>query len=94
MQKEAKEKKEHLSLEEEFLQVHLQPETSSSMIQNGYRLRTIVGFNNAICCKDEFPVTSIPLSIVPTVNPVCFGFTPPEGFIPINLACTELEVSK
>ena len=93
MQEESAENQEPLSLEEQFFKVHVQPENyTSNLIRNVYKLRTVVKFDNANCCDDDFPVNGINLSIVPTVNPVCFGFKPPEGFAPFNLAYIQFPV--
>ena len=64
------------------------------MVKNAYKLNTVVDFDGCFCCEDQdFPENKISMSIVPVVNPDCFGFIPPEGFVPFDLACTQLQIN-
>ena len=50
----------------------------SKHITNEYFLCVLVEFDGCVCCVN-LPDSRMPMTIVPMVNPACFGFMPPAG---------------
>lgn len=47
------------------------------------------------CCScDATPSGSLPLTIVPLVNPACFGFQPPNGWAPMDWGTKQFTVAR
>ena len=72
------------SPEDMFQMASIQPAVHCKNIVNEYFLTTKVEHDGCVCCVD-IPDSKLPLTIVPMVNPACFGFQPPDGWEPIVL---------
>ena len=81
------------SPEDQFMMASIQPAVHSKNITNEYFLTTKVEYDGCVCCQD-LPDSKLPLTIVPMVNPECFGFTPPDGWDPINLGSFTIDLTK
>jgi hypothetical protein len=47
------------------------------------------------CCScDATPSGCLPLTIVPLVNPACFGFQPPNGWAPMDWGTKQFTVAR
>ena len=79
--------KKNRSPEDMFMMASIQPAIHSKNITNEYFLTTKVEHEGCVCCQD-IPDSKLPLTIVPMVNPDCFGFQPPEGWEPTVLCDT------
>lgn len=73
------------SKEDMFMMASIQPAVHCKNIRNEYFLITKVEHDGCICCQD-IPDSKLPLTIVPMVNPECFGFSPPDGWEPTVLS--------
>lgn len=73
-----------LSPEDLFAMTGLQPACHSRHITNEYFICIELEYDGCTCCSN-LPDARTPLTIVPLVNPACFGFQPPNGFIPYEL---------
>ena len=62
----------------------VQPATHSRFITNEYFLCTRTAYSGCTCCSD-LPDARLPLTIVPMVNPACFGFQPPDDYEPMDI---------
>ena len=71
----------------------IQPAVHCKNITNEYFLTTKVEYDGLVCCQD-LPDSSVPMTIVPMVNPACFGFQPPEGWAPIELGFFQIDLNK
>lgn len=77
------------SKEDTFMISNLPPVFSSKGASVSYVLSSECGIdtfgNSRICnCPDRLPNACIWMTIVPMVNPACFGFQPPNGLVPID----------
>ena len=79
--KKKKGKIKDVSPEDMFMIKGAQAATHSKLITNEYFLMMKVEFSGCICCN-EVPTCSIPLTIIPLINPACVGFMPPPGWEP------------
>lgn len=79
--KKKKGKVKDVSPEDMFMIKGAQPATHSKLITNEYFLMMKVEFSGCICCN-EVPTCSIPLTIIPLIDPACVGFKPPSGWAP------------
>lgn len=52
----------------------IQPASRTKFCANDYSLTTKVSYDNCCGCCDNLPDGSLPMTIVPLVNPECFGF--------------------
>ena len=73
------------SKEDMFMMASIQPAVHCKNICNEYFLTTKVEHEGCDCCRDV-PDSKLPLTIVPMVNPECFGFSPPDGWEPTVLS--------
>jgi len=62
-----------LSPEDAFMMKCVQPATHSRHITNEYFLKIECTYEGCTCCSNV-PDTSMPMTIVPIVNPACIGF--------------------
>ena len=67
-----------ISPEDQFMMSGVQAAVHAKRITNEYFLCVLVEFDGCVCCVD-LPDSRMPLTIIPLVNPACFGFQPPEG---------------
>lgn len=63
----------NFSAEDIFQMSMIQPATHGTHIHNEYFLRVYCSYEGCTCCA-SLPHASIPLNIVPIVNPACYGF--------------------
>ena len=84
------EKKKHgvtkaVSPEDRFMMSGVQSATHSKRITNEYFLCVLVEYDGCVCCVD-LPDSRAPLTIIPLINPECFGYQPPSnGWAPMAL---------
>ncbi len=81
-----------ISQEDQFMMAGVQPATHSRHITNEYFLKIELEYDGCTCCAN-LPDTCMPFTIVPIVNPACFGFQPPNGWLPIELGFFKLDFS-
>lgn len=62
----------------------VQPASRTKFCSNDYSLTTKVSYDVCCNCCDNLPDGSLPMTIVPLVNPECFGFQPPNGWAPMD----------
>lgn len=82
------------SKEDAFMMVGVQPASKSASCTNEYFLTTTVKYDVCCNCCDDLPDGKLPLTIVPLVNPECFGFKPPMGWAPIDYGEFPVSVQK
>lgn len=80
-----------MSPEDIFLMSGVQPACHSRHIVNHYELVCELSYDACTCC-DELPDAQIPLTIIPMVNPMCYGFKPVEGFMPQQLGSFNVDL--
>ena len=74
-----------VSPEDRFMMAGVQSACHSKRITNEYFLCVLVEFDGCVCCVD-LPDSRAPLTIVPLINPACFGFEVPQtGWMPTPL---------
>ena len=61
------------SQEDAYMMAGVQGATHSRHITNEYFLKVECSYEGCTCCSNV-PDTSMPMTIVPIVNPACFGF--------------------
>lgn len=70
-----------LSIEDQFMMTQLQPACRMSKhFHARYFVEITTKFDGCVCCCNETPDAKVPMTIVPMVNPNCFGFAPPKGW--------------
>lgn len=52
----------------------IQPASKSKFSSVNYTLETSCGFDTCCNCSENHPNATLPMTIVPLVNPACFGF--------------------
>jgi hypothetical protein len=70
-----------LSLEDQFLARSLQSACHAKHFTMEYYLVAETTYDGCTCCA-ELPHSRMPISILPVLNPACFGFQAPEGWNP------------
>jgi hypothetical protein len=76
--------KKPVSPEDAFMLAGVQSAVHSKMISNDYFLCIELAYDGCTCCAD-LPDSRMPITIVPIVDPKCFGFTSPDGWAPTDL---------
>lgn len=66
-------KQKPISPEDLFMRQNLNPGCHSKCIKNDYFLTIRCDFDGCVCCA-KTPYAKVPLTIIPVVNPKCFGF--------------------
>jgi hypothetical protein len=77
-QKKKKGVMKEVSPEDRFMMAGVQSACHSKRITNEYFLCVLVEYDGCTCCVD-LPDSRAPMTIVPLINPECFGFTPPAS---------------
>lgn len=80
-----------ISPEDRFMMAGIQPATHSKKISNDYYLCVEVQYDGCTCCVN-LPDSRMPLTIIPIVNPECFGFQPPSNWAPMALGNTQINL--
>jgi hypothetical protein len=62
-----------VSPEDSFMMAGIQAACHAKKVTNEYFLCVLVEFDGCVCCVD-LPDSRTPMTIVPLVNPACFGF--------------------
>lgn len=62
------------SKEDMFMISGIQPASKSKFSTVNYTLETSCGFDTCCNCSENLPNATLPMTIVPLVNPACFGF--------------------
>ena len=70
-----------------------QPGSHGGTIQVDYSLQTHTAYDTCCSC-DVTPAGVLPLTIVPLVNPECFGFQPPSGWMPMDHGTKQIKIHK
>ena len=65
-----------VSPEDRFMMAGVQAACHTKKITNEYFLCVLVEYDGCVCCVD-LPDSRTPLTIIPLINPECFGFQPP-----------------
>ena len=73
-----------VSAEDRFMMASLQPACHTKKIRNEYYLIVETSYDGCVCCVD-LPDARMPMSIVPLINPMCFGYIPVAGYMPTEL---------
>jgi len=69
-----------MSADDQFMMTQLQPATRhAKMFSARYYSSVSTEFDGCTCCA-ETPDAKVPMTIVPVVNPMSFGFAPPNGW--------------
>jgi len=84
-------KKKAYSPEDMFMMEAVQPASHSAATSNEYFLVTKTEYDGCNC-GSELPDSELALTIVPHVNPMCFGFTPPPGWMPNDLGFIQIHL--
>lgn len=81
-----------ISPEDQFMMAGVQPAVHAKRITNEYFLCVKVNYDGCTCCAD-LPDSRSHITIVPIVNPACFGFTAPEsGWAPYNIGAFQMQI--
>lgn len=83
--------KKKLSPEDSFQMASIQPACHGKWIKNEYHLVVQCHYDGCICCVN-LPDSDSQITIVPMVNPACFGFQAPGGWMPHQLGGFTCEV--
>lgn len=70
------------SPEDTFMMSQAQPVTHGYIVKNEYFIAIRTEYDGCTCCTDT-PTARVPLTILPEVNPNCYGFQPPANFQPM-----------
>lgn len=81
-----------ISPEDQFMMAGIQPACKAKYIKNTYYLCVECKYEGCVCCVD-LPDSRMPLTIVPLVNPACFGFQPPNNWQPYNLGFFQIDLT-
>ena len=82
-----------LSREDAFMMAGVQPACHAKKIVNEYFLCVLVEYDGCTCCVD-LPDSRMPMTIIPIINPACFGFVPPaQGWEPYPLGAFRLNLT-
>lgn len=84
-------KKKKLSPEDGFQMASIQPACHGKWIDNDYHLIVNCTYDGCTCCSN-LPDSDSKMTIVPMVNPACFGFQAPGGWMPHQLGGFTCEV--
>ena len=83
----------NVSPEDSFMMAGVQAACHSKKITNEYFLCVQVEYDGCVCCVD-LPDSRMPLTIIPLMNPACFGFQPHEsGWAPYQLGMFQLSLA-
>lgn len=69
------------SEEDKFMMAGVQPESNSPFTKNCFWISATANFDQ-YCASGGQVGAALPMSIVPVVNPACFGFQPPNNWMP------------
>ena len=78
-EKKKKGKTKKISREDAFQMASLQPACHTKKFSNEYYLCVETEYDGCICCVD-LPDARMKMTIVPLVNPACFGYIPPPNW--------------
>lgn len=80
-EKKKKGKTKKISKEDAFAMASLQPACHTKKFSNDYYLCVETEYDGCVCCVD-LPDARMRMTIIPMVNPECFGFIPPSDWNP------------
>lgn len=83
----------HFSQEDMHMMACIQPACHTQAFCNEYFLTSKVDYDGCICCED-LPDGKMPMTIVPIIDPACFGFQPPGGWAPMEYGEATFNVHK
>jgi hypothetical protein len=67
------------SEEDIWMMSQAQPVSHGSIVKNEYFIAIRTSYDGCTCCA-AVPLARVPLCILPTINPKCFGFQAPADF--------------
>ncbi len=70
-----------ISDEDKFMMASLQPACHTKKFSCEYYLSVTTEYDGCVCCVD-LPDAKMKMTIVPLVNPMCFGFVPGADWNP------------
>ena len=73
-----------ISDEDKFMMASLQPACHTKKFSCEYYLCVTTEYDGCVCCVD-LPDAKMKMTIVPLVNPACFGFQPSGDWNPQSL---------
>ena len=79
------------SNEDRHMIAGIQPASRTKFCDNDYSLTMKTHFDVCCNCCDNLPDSCLPMTIVPLVNPECFGFSPPDGWAPADCGSYQCE---
>ena len=71
---------------------YLSSETDSAHVFNEYQLKLGIHFDSEDCCMNGVGDTSIPMSIIPLIDPNAEGFPEPMGYQGYELGFFRFEI--
>ena len=81
-----------ISNEDAFMMAGVQSACHGKRVKNEYFLCVLVEYDGCTCCVN-LPDSRMPMTIIPIVNPACFGFQAPvEGWEPYHLGAFVLNL--
>mmetsp|Transcript_22556 Transcript_22556/g.27886 ORF Transcript_22556/g.27886 Transcript_22556/m.27886 type:complete len:106 (+) Transcript_22556:816-1133(+) len=81
-----------LSKEDVFMMAGIQAACHGKRVSNEYFLCVLVEYDGCVCCVN-LPDSRMPMTIIPIVDPSCFGFMPPaQGWEPAHLGGFRLDL--
>jgi len=83
-EKKKKGKLKKVSKSDKFQMASLQPACNAPKFKNAYYLRVVLSYEGCVCCIN-LPDAKMPMTIVPEVNPECFGARPAGDWNPTML---------
>jgi hypothetical protein len=91
-EKKKKGQTKKISKEDAFQMASLQPACHTKKFSNEYYLCVTTEYDGCICCVD-LPDARMKMTIVPLVNPECFGFIPPQNWNPMQLGAFAVDLN-
>ena len=82
-----------ISPEDRFQMASLQPTCHTKAFTNDYFFRVVTKFEGCVCCNKRLDAR-MKMTIVPIVNPACFGFKPGNDFNPTEVGSFSLNLRK
>lgn len=78
--------------QDQFMMSQLQPATrNAKYLKIRYHTVMTTTYDGCTCCS-ETPDAKTPVTVLPLVNPACFGFAPPADYQPMNLGMIPMQV--
>ena len=82
-----------ISPEDAFMMAGVQSAVHSKYVTNDYFLCIELAYDGCTCCAN-LPDSRMPITIVPLLDPRSFGFTSPDGWMPMNLGGFNFQLNR